>query len=287
MSKSVVSLAILFLSIFVYGQNPQKINDLLERGLRSHKNGNYSAAIADYSKVIELSSMPAIAHKQKDGETTETAEERAQRERVRVIDPRTAAAYVNRGNLYFLLGRSDEALEDYENAVRVSPGLAEAYACRGGILIFRREYERAIIDYRQAIKLAPDLTKAHIGLAIALLEIGEAKNAFAEFDAAVVMAPTSAEAIYRRGDAKRKIGDQTGASADYEIAIKLDPNDPGVHLGRGQLRYLQHDFEGAIKDLTRAIELSPYISESFTVRGYALTYRGQDAEAEMDFKRAI
>ena len=287
MSKSVVSLAILFLPLSVFGQSPQKINDLMERGLRAHKNGNYTAAIADYSEVIELTSMPAATRKQKYREIAETLDEKTQRERIRLIDPRTAAAYVNRGNLYFLLGRSDEALDDYENALRVSPGLAEAYVCRGGILIFRREYERAINDYRHAIKLAPNLTKAHVGLAIALLENGETKNAFAEFDAAVVLAPHSGEVFYRRGDGKRKVGDLGGASVDYEIAMKLDPSDPGVHLGRGQLRYLEHDFDGAIKDLTRAIELSPYISESFTIRGYALTYLGRDAEAEIDFKRAI
>jgi len=56
MAKSIISLAILCLSVCVYGQNSEKVDDLLKRGLRSHESGNYAAAVEDFTRVIELTS---------------------------------------------------------------------------------------------------------------------------------------------------------------------------------------------------------------------------------------
>src|SRR5262245_52748607 len=98
MSKSIVLLAILFLSFGANGQNSEKVSDLLDRGLRSRKNGNYSAAIEDFSRVIELTST--LKPPSKERKYSETPEQAAQRENIRVIDPRAAEAYVYRGNLY-------------------------------------------------------------------------------------------------------------------------------------------------------------------------------------------
>src|SRR5688572_28541916 len=203
MPKSIISLAILCLSFCVYGQDPEKVDDLLTRGLRSHESGNYAAAIEDFTRAIELTAGFKSVSTGKRRNFAETADEAAQRENVRVVDPRTAAAYINRGNTYYFMGRIDHAMDDYEKALRVSPGLAEGYSCRGGVWLMRKDYDRAIAEYRRAIKLDPGLVRAHLGLAMALIDKGETKAGMVQFDVAAEVAPKNAEVYFHRGDAKR------------------------------------------------------------------------------------
>ena len=141
MSRIFSLLAILSFSLFVCGQSSEKADELLRRGLRSHNSGNYAAAIDDFSRVIELTSTLTSTNNSKHQGFAETAENASERDNVRVVDRRTAAAYVNRGNTYFFMGSIDEALQDYERALRLSPGLAEGYMCRGGVWLLRKDYE--------------------------------------------------------------------------------------------------------------------------------------------------
>src|SRR5262245_38324572 len=108
MSKLFISLALVSLSLCVYGQDSKKADDLLERGLRSHEKGDYAAAIEDFTQVIEITAglRPARDSKQRKN-FAETVDEAAQRANVSVVDPRTAAAYINRGNTYFFMGKVD------------------------------------------------------------------------------------------------------------------------------------------------------------------------------------
>ena len=123
MSRSFISLVILCLSLCVYGQ--EQADDLLKRGLRSHESGNFAAAIEDFSRVIELTSTLKTNGSPSQRNFAETPDEAAQRESIRVLDPRTAAAYLYRGNTYFFMGKIDDALDDYEKALRIAPGMAE------------------------------------------------------------------------------------------------------------------------------------------------------------------
>jgi len=286
MSKSIISLAILCLSVCVYGQNSEKVDDLLKRGLRSHESGNYAAALEDFTRVIELTSTLRSTSNSKRS-FAETSEEAAQRRSIRVLDPRTATAYINRGNTYFFMAKVDDALDDYEKALRIYPGLPEGYSCRAGVWLMKKDYDRAISDFQRSIKLDPKLIKAHIGIGMALFEKGERDNGLAKFDATAALAPKNAEVYYRRGDARFVTGNTAGALADYELALTLDPKYEGAYLGRGRLRYAQLDFDGAIKDLTKAIELDGRVPNGYMLRGFVLMMQRKDAEADADFRRAI
>ncbi len=68
------------------------------------------------------------------------------------LDPRDAEAYFNRGLTYRVLGRSPEALADYERAAALNPDLSKIYFDRGNIRWDQGSYREALADYWWALK---------------------------------------------------------------------------------------------------------------------------------------
>src|SRR5205085_1229703 len=53
------------------------------------------------------------------------------------------------------LGRNDDALRDYDQAIRLAPRNAEAYHIRGVACLNLRDDDRALADFTEAIRLDP------------------------------------------------------------------------------------------------------------------------------------
>lgn len=90
--------------------------------------------------------------------------------------------YNNRGAAYFDLEMFDEALRDYEDAIRLKPDLAQSWSNIGNVWMQRRDTKKAIEAYRQATVCAPDYVDGHLGLAFALLEDGQFEEGWKEFE---------------------------------------------------------------------------------------------------------
>lgn len=72
------------------------------------------------------------------------------------MNPQDAKAYCNCGNAKVALGRLDEDIVAFDEAVRIDPVLAEAYYGRGGTRRKIGENEKARADLQQAFKLATE-----------------------------------------------------------------------------------------------------------------------------------
>ena len=84
----------------------------------------YSEAIADYDKAIEL-------------------------------DPRSASAYYNRGVTKYNLKEYSEAIADYDKAIELDPNFALAYYARGlACRELGKEEEAKMKDFKKAQELA-------------------------------------------------------------------------------------------------------------------------------------
>ena len=101
-------------------------------------------------------------------------------------------ALLNRGDAYGQEGQYDRAIEDFDQAVRLSPNNATAFLARGAGYASSGQQDRAILDYDQAIRLNPNY----------------------------------AEAFYNRGVAFRAKGQSARAAADFAKARQLNPNLP-------------------------------------------------------------
>ena len=288
MSRIIITVAIFSLVFTINAQNLRKADNLIEQGLRLYKAGSFEAAIDAFSEAIEItSSLTSSQRYLRGNDLADRASGASFGEQIFAVDPRTAAALVNRGNVYFVLGQMAKALDDYDRAIRISPGLAEAWVCRGSVWLFRREHDRAIEDYSHAIKIDSRSVKGYLGRSMVFSDKGNIKAAFEDLDAVLKLGPNNAEVYYRRGNARRLSGDTNGALEDYKHAQDLDPSLSGPHFGRGCIYYAQRELKAAVAELTKAIELDARTPHALMIRGYALLAMGKDADADRDFKRAL
>ena len=78
------------------------------------------------------------------------------------INPRNAAAYLNRGIAWYAKGNWDKALDDYNQVIRLDPRSHAAYNNRGNIALEKKELDAAIADFNRAIELNPKASQAYL-----------------------------------------------------------------------------------------------------------------------------
>ena len=145
------------------------------------------------------------------------------------INPRSAAAQLNRGNALMALKRRDEALKAYSRTLTLQPDYAKAYANRGAVLLELGRPDEAAADYRRAVALAPNEPASHAGLGNALKDQGKLAEAIAAYRAAIRLRPDFVEAINNLGNALKEQGSLDQAVAAHETALRLQPNAAHLH----------------------------------------------------------
>ena len=102
------------------------------------------------------------------------------------------------------LGRYEEALASYDQALKLQPDYLEAWHNRGNVLLNLGRYEEALASYDQALKIQPDAHEAWHNRGNALLNLGKYEEALASFDQALKIQPDAHEAWHNRGIAAAK-----------------------------------------------------------------------------------
>ena len=172
------------------------------------------------------------------------------------INPQDAQAYYNRGTAKGELGWHQEAIADFDEAIRVNPQHAAAYYNRGTAKGALRRYRESIDDYDQAIHLNPQHAAAYTNRGNAKGALGRHQEAIADYDQAIHLNPQHAAAYTNRGHAKFALGRNDAAIPDYDQAIRLNPQLTQAYYGRGRVYKEIAAYEKARADLQRALELA-------------------------------
>lgn len=109
-----------------------------------------------------------------------------------------AATLVNRGINLNRTGSHDDAMADYEAALKLVPKLAEAFVNRGNTFIYKKQFELARGDYTRAIELETrDLHAAYYNRGLAHEALRDLDSAFADYVEAVRIRPEWDQALER------------------------------------------------------------------------------------------
>ncbi|HTP50221.1 MAG TPA: tetratricopeptide repeat protein [Anaeromyxobacteraceae bacterium] len=185
-------------------------------------------------------------------------------------------------------GKMQDALREYDEALKLDDRLAEAHLGKGFVLEFSfGKLPEAEAEYRQAIELKPSLADAHNNLGQLLAKTGRLDQALAEFDAAVAIMQNREPWVARcnRGQVLWRLGRKAEGQAEMRTCLNFEPRycQGWRELGRLQLS------DGMVKEAVasqeqyvRACDKAP---DAHLQLALALLKAGQAARAREAFAR--
>ncbi|MGB7746620.1 MAG: tetratricopeptide repeat protein [Verrucomicrobiia bacterium] len=141
------------------------------------------------------------------------------------IKPSNVDALFNLGNAMSHFGRWDEAVDYYLRVLQITPNQAEVLNNLGMALSARKQYAGAIDSFEQALKVNPDSVSAHNNLATVLFIQHRYDEAVGQYREAVRLMPGNPHLYANLGDALVKQGQTAEAVKWYQEALRLDPED--------------------------------------------------------------
>jgi len=196
------------------------------RGIIKKIQGDFSGALSDFNKSIEM-------------------------------NPKNAQAYHYRGSVIEIQGDIPRAIVEYTKAIELNPKLWRIWGSRGKAKNALADYSGAITDFNKTIELNPKDTKTYNLRGIAKSYLGNYSGAITDYNKSIELNPRDPTAINNRGLAKTKQGDVAGAIADFNKSLELDPKNALTYINLGFEKKGLGDFLGALADYNKGLELNP------------------------------
>jgi tetratricopeptide (TPR) repeat protein len=184
-------------------------------------------------------------------------------------------AHILRGNAYFKKGNYDQALNDYNDAIKLVPSNPVAVNNRGNIEARLGQYDKAIADYSEAIHLNPGYANAFNNRCFAYNARGaqgaqgrpdgnpeghtegDYEKAAHDCRRAIALDTEQTNFYLGLGNALNNKKDFDKALQAYDLAIQLDAKNAKAFLGRCSVNIGIKNFNSAIVDCSQAIQLDP------------------------------
>lgn len=181
------------------------------------------------------------------------------------VSGQTAATYNEQGAAWYDRGRYDQAIANFNEAIRLDPNYDYAYHNRGQAWSASGRDDLALADFNRAIQINPSVAEPYVDRGRVLSNLGSYERAVADLDQALRLKPSYALANVVRGMVREKQGLYDRALADYTEALRLSPSDAGTYNRRAWLRATCpdpacRDGKRAYEDAVRACRLNGYRS---------------------------
>jgi tetratricopeptide (TPR) repeat protein len=171
-------------------------------------------------------------------------------------------ALANRGHCYNMIGRSEDALRDYDEAIRLNPKFAWAFQARGLLRDYKGEPDKALPDYSKAIQLDPNSAEALYRRGLIFLSRQQTDDAIVDLREAIRARPGTAHFYLSLGEACWQKNDLPAAIANFEAVIGINPRDPAAYRKRAAIFALRGEEKEAAADTARAQFLEKILSGS-------------------------
>jgi len=203
------------------------------------------------------------------------------------LDPEMAMAWYNKGNALYVLGKYDEAIQAYDEAIRLDSEFASAWNNKGVALISQGKYDEAIQACNEAIRLDNEFASAWNNKGFALISQGKYDEAIQACDEAIRLDNESAFAWNNKGNALYGLGKYDEAIQACDEAIRLDNESAFAWNNKGNDLYGLGKYDEALKCFETAIKLDPELVQAWNGKGGALYKLRKYEEARICFETAL
>ncbi|MDB5947471.1 MAG: hypothetical protein JWQ33_2497 [Ramlibacter sp.] len=146
------------------------------------------------------------------------------------LDPASLPAWTVRGNCQKSLGQFDDALASYRKANQIEPA-GESCFNAGLIFIEIGKPVEAIDSFNQAIRLAPDLARLRVARGDTFQSLGKVQEAVADYKAALTLSPGDAETLKKATVCLLESGQGEQAIELCQDILKVHPDNLTAKLG--------------------------------------------------------
>ena len=203
------------------------------------------------------------------------------------LDSKYVGAFVNRARAYLGLMQYQKAIADYNQAIELNSKCIEAYVNRAIAYSELKRYQAAIDSCNQAIKLDSKCVGAYVNRAIAYSELEQYEAAIADCNKAIKLNPKCLEACVARARAYLELKQYEAAIADCNQAIKLDSKCIEAYVTRAKIHYELKQYQAAKTDCNQTIELDPKRVRTYVNRAAAYLRLKEYQAAIADCNQAI
>jgi len=199
----------------------------------------------------------------------------------------TPEAFYERANRFKIQGRIQEAVHNYDAALRLRPNFPEAL-CSSAILLQEGGFcDAALRFYNQALRIKPDFPEALYNRGNVLHCLNRFDNALESYDEAIALKPAQAAFYVNRGASLYELGRIEEAIASYETALRLDNTLRQGALNLGNALMKAGRLDTALAAYEHALTLNPNYSRALCGKGIVLKELGQFDEAMRCFDLAL
>ena len=171
------------------------------------------------------------------------------------LKPSYLQAHVGLGKTLAALGRYDEARRSYLTAAELFPNLVMPHLELGNLMVRQGRLSDAIEAFRKAVRQNPNDWGARYNLGGALLQHGMTREAVEELAVAQSLNPAWSATYRPLGDAYRVLGQREEALHQYLQALRREGETADLRFWIGTLNGELGRWDEASKHLVRSVEL--------------------------------
>lgn len=221
-----------------YKLNPNNLELLSDLAQSYEQNFLYSEAIATYQRIVDLSpysqedwfNLGQLHFLVGDYEAAIEAYDFAL-----AIDEQDFISLLQKAHAFFHLGQFDRSIEFYKEC---NTSTEESWHINLFIAECYENLERfteALFYYKQSFQVKPENYDALIGIAVSYLELEEYEESILYINLAINHHKESSEPWVYLGDAYFGLNNLEKAIFAYKEAIKIDPNQPDIYISLGNI----------------------------------------------------
>lgn len=202
------------------------------------------------------------------------------------LDQYNTEAYLKRGTAKYQLQNLEGAMKDFAVALEINPALYEARFNIGRVYYRTQDYNKAVENMRAAIRFADERSDYHFELARAEYKAGLYSDSYNNFSRAIDLRDNYYDAFYGKGLAAMNLAHYDAAIECFDKVLNSNLRYENSNYYKGIAEYQLGQYDAAIKDFNVALAESPDDGLLYNFRGKAYEQLGNKNAAKKDYKAA-
>ncbi len=198
----------------------------------------------------------------------------------------SAQSYYSAAVIKMVNKKYNEALSDFNKAIKINKKFADAYFNRGIVYEKKGEYNKAIADYTKVISLKPNMYQAYNNRGLLYFGISDYKRAISDFTASIRIKNDFAFTYLYRSNTYLVMGNMNMAQKDAEKVLEFLPNYFKAHQILAQILFLQNNYQESLKHYNFLCTSQPGEASNFLGRARVYNALNLNSKACADYEKA-